>query len=207
MKGQGSTEELVSCQTCGLVQLAEAEPPPGSAAVCDRCNFVIQRRKPDSRNRTFCLALAAFILYWPANIFPIVKTEYWGMETDTTIFQGIKGLFEQGNYLVGSLVFCTSILTPGVKILGLLFLSLSLPWPRWRKFRTWLFKIIKFIDPWNMLEVTLLAMLVSIAELGEVATVHPGAGVFSFAAVVVLTICATITFDTRLIWDAEEEKK
>jgi paraquat-inducible protein A len=54
--------------------------------------------------------------------------------------------------------------------------------------------------------VTLLAMLVSIAELGEVATVHPGAGVFSFAAVVVLTICATITFDTRLVWDAGEEQ-
>ena len=52
-----------------------------------------------------------------------------------------------------------------------------------------------------MLEVTLLAILVSIAELGKIATVHPGAGVFSFAAVVVLTIAATLTFDPRLIWD------
>lgn len=199
-------EKVVSCQTCGLVQRMDAEPPTGSKVICPRCNFVIHRRKPDSRTRTFCLALAALILYFPANLFPIVTTEYWGMQERTTIFQGIKGLFEQGNFIVGSLVFTTSILTPGIKILGLLFLSITLPWRRWKRFRCWLFKIIKFIDPWNMLEVTLLAMLVSIAELGEVATVHPGAGVFSFAAVVVLTICATITFDTRLVWDAGEDQ-
>ncbi|MBJ6727843.1 paraquat-inducible protein A [Geomesophilobacter sediminis] len=198
-------EQIVSCQTCGLVQRMDAVLPEGTRAICPRCQFVIHRRKPDSRTRTFCLALAALILYFPANLFPIVQTDYWGMEEDTTIFQGIMGLFEQGNYFVGSLVFTTSILSPALKILGLLFLSLTLPWPRWKRLRAWVYKIIKIIDPWNMLEVTLLAMLVSIAELGEVATVHPGAGVFSFAAVVVLTICATITFDTRLLWDTEEK--
>jgi paraquat-inducible protein A len=200
-------EDVVTCPTCGLVQRMDAEIPDGSRVTCARCDFVIHRRKPDSRTRTFCLALAAFILYWPANLFPIVITHYWGREEQTTIFQGINGLFQQGNYFVGSLVFTTSILSPGLKILGLLFLAVTLPWPNWKKSRTWVYKIIQIIDPWNMLEVTLLAMLVSIAELGKVATVHPGSGVFSFAAVVVLTICATITFDTRLIWDAEEDKK
>jgi paraquat-inducible protein A len=200
-------EQIVTCQTCGLVQRMDDEPPSGSRASCARCDFTIHRRKPDSRNRTFCLALAALILYFPANMFPIVETDYWGMQEKTTIFQGISGLFEQGNYIVGSLVFTTSILTPALKIIGLLFLSLTLPWPRYKKLRTWVFKVIQIVDPWNMLEVTLLAILVSIAELGEIATVHPGAGVFSFAAVVVLTICATLTFDTRLVWDAGEEKQ
>ncbi|HJV33996.1 MAG TPA: paraquat-inducible protein A [Geomonas sp.] len=194
-------EEIVSCQTCGLLQ--EMEPPPeGYRATCPRCGFQIRRRKPDSRSRTLALALGALILYFPANIFPIVETEYWGMKTTTTIFQGIKGLYQQGNYLVGSLVFTTSILTPGLKILGLIFLCLTLNWPRWQKFRTWVYKIIQFIDPWNMLEVTLLSLLVAVAEIGKIATVHPGAGVFSFGAVVVLTIGATVTFDPRLVWDA-----
>jgi paraquat-inducible protein A len=47
---------------------------------------------------------------------------------------------------------------------------------------------------------------VALAEMGKVATVHPGAGVFSFAGVVVLTISATITFDPRLIWDSGREQ-
>jgi paraquat-inducible protein A len=199
-------DELVSCQTCGLLQ--QAEPVPrGYRALCARCGFELHSRKPDSRSRTLALALGAFILYFPANIYPIVQTEYWGMKEKTTIFQGIKGLFDQGNYLVGSLVFTTSMLTPGLKILGLIFLCLTLHWRRGQLFRTWVYKIIQIIDPWNMLEVTLLSMLVAIAEMGNIATVHPGAGVFSFGAVVVLTIGATITFDPRLLWDTPQEEK
>ena len=97
-------------------------------------------------------------------------------------------------------------MTPALKILSLLLLSLTINTPRWKKIRTWTYKIIQVVDPWNMLEVFLLAIVVSIVELGKVATVHPGAGVFSFGGVVVLTLCATITFDPRLVWDAPESK-
>ncbi len=62
--------------------------------------------------------------------------------------------------------------------------------------------MIRIIDPWNMLEVFLLAIADSMIEMGSVATVHPGAGVFSFAAVVALTLMATLSFDPRLLWDA-----
>ncbi len=196
-------EQIVACQTCGLIQRM-TPPPPGARATCARCGFEVYRTKPDSRSRTLALSLAALILYVPANLFPIVTTEYWGMVERTTIYQGVFGLFRQGNYFVGGLVFCTSILTPALKIIGLLFLCATASWPRWRRFRTWTYKIIRIIDPWNMLEVTLLAMLVAIAELGNLATVHPGAGVFSFAAVVVLTIGATLSFDPRLVWERKE---
>jgi paraquat-inducible protein A len=43
--------------------------------------------------------------------------------------------------------------------------------------------------------------------MGLVATVHPGRGVFSFAAVVVLTLMATLTFDPRLLWDNADKKE
>jgi paraquat-inducible protein A len=164
-------------------------------------------RKIDSRSRTLALALGAFVLYFPANLLPIVETDYWGMHERTTIFDGIHGLFQTGSYFVGCLVFTTSILSPALKIVGLLLLSLTLPWRRWSKFRAWVYKCIQIVDPWNMLEVTLLAILVSLAEMGKIATVHPGAGVFSFAGVVVLTICATIAFDPRLIWHSTEQKQ
>ncbi len=40
------------------------------------------------------------------------------------------------------------------------------------------YKVIRIIDPWNMLEVFLLSICVSMIEMGEVATVHPGRGRF-----------------------------
>jgi paraquat-inducible protein A len=116
-------------------------------------------------------------------------------------------LFAHQQYFIASLVFCASLLTPALKIIGLLFITLTLDWPHWKKTRTWIFKIISIIDPWNMLEVFLLAICVSMVELGEIATVHPGRGVFSFAVAVVLTLLATLSFDPRLLWDSAEEKK
>jgi len=200
------TEEIVTCRTCGLLQRM-TPLPAGTRAKCNRCNLEIRLRKPDSRSRTLALALGALALYFPANFLPIVETDYWGMHEKTTIFDGIHGLFQGGSYFVGTLIFTTSILTPALKILGLLLLSLTLRWRGWEKFRSCVYRIIQIVDPWNMLEVTMLAILVSLAEMGKIATVHPGAGVFSFAGVVVLTISATITFDPRLIWDAGKEEK
>lgn len=197
---------LVACQTCGLVQEV-GEIPQGSAAYCARCNFHLFHRRPDSRLRTLAFSLAALILYFPSNLYPIVTVEYHGLRSHTTILQGIRALFQGRQYFIACLVFFTSILSPALKIIGLLFLSLTIEWPRWEKARTWTYQVIRVIDPWNMLEVFLLAICVSVVEMGEVATVHPGRGVFSFAAVVVLTLMATLSFDPRLLWDSPEDKK
>ena len=199
-------DKVVACGTCGLVQ--EVDDVPRNAVVkCARCNFQIFHRRPDSRRRTLAFSLAAGILYFPANLYPIVDAEYQGQFVQTTIFQGIRSLWHDGQYFISGLVFCTSILTPALKIAGLIFIALTLDWDRFRKTRAWIYKIIRIIDPWNMLEVFLLAICVSMVEMGEVATVHPGRGVFSFAAVVVLTLFATFTFDPRLLWDPPEERK
>jgi len=199
-------EKLVACETCGLVQEVE-HVPKGSIVKCARCHFQIFHRRPNSRARTLAFSIAALLLYFPSNYYPIVTADYQGHIIHTTIFQGIQGLWTQKQYFIGSLVFCTSLLTPALKILGLIFLTLTLNSTGWEKTRTWVYKIIRLIDPWNMLEVVLLAMCVSMVELGELATIHPGRGVFSFAAVVVLTLLATLSFDSRLLWDSPAERK
>lgn len=199
-------DTIVACGVCDLVQRVESAPER-TKAYCARCGFRLLKRKPKSLTRTGALALAALILYFPANICPIVTTQYWGAEERTTIFDGIKGLFQTGEYPVGALVFTTSILTPALKILSLLALVVTIKWEKFPRFRSWVYRLIQIVDPWNMLEVYLLSILVAIAELGKVATVHPGAGVISFAAVVVLTISATYTFDPRLLWDSADKSR
>ncbi len=197
-------DTVVACQTCGLVQRLEPLPPRASAQ-CARCGFTLAKRKTHSLTRTGALALAALVLYFPANLFPIVTTEYWGAEERTTIFDGIRGLFQTGQWPIGCLVFTTSILTPIMKICGLLLLVVTIRSGKFHKLRSWVYRIIRIVDPWNMLEVYMLSILVAVAELGKIATVHPGFGVISFAAVVVLTVAATVTFDPRLIWENAPE--
>jgi paraquat-inducible protein A len=199
-------DKVVACGTCGLVQTVD-DVPPGSVAKCARCNFKLYYRRISSRTRTLAFSIAAAILFFPSNFYPIVTAFYQGQHTQTTIFQGIKSLWEHNQFFIGTLVFCTSILSPALKIAGMIFIAVTLDWPYWKKARTWIYKIICIIDPWNMLEVMLLAICVSLIEMGQVATVHPGRGVFSFAAVVVLTLLAALSFDPRLLWDSPAERK
>ena len=165
----------------------------GAVVKCARCNFQIFHRRVDSRTRTLAFSLAAAILYFPSNLYPIVTAEYQGQFVQTTVFQGIKALWEDEQYFISGLVFCTSMFTPALKIIGLIFITLRWIGSDCKKRGPGFIKIIRIIDPWNMLEVFLLAICVSMVEMGEVATVHPGRGVFSFAAVVVLTLLATLT--------------
>ena len=195
---------LVACETCGLVQQI-GTVPAGAVALCARCRFQLYKRRPDSRVRTIAFSLAALILYIPSNYYPVVTAQYHGQHSETTVYEGIKALFTHRQYLIACLVFCTSLLTPALKIIALLFIPLTLDMPRWRKARTWAYRLIRIIDPWNMLEVFLLAIVVSMAEMGRIATVHPGPGVLSFAAVVTLTLLATLSFDPRLLWDSESQ--
>ncbi len=195
-------QQLAACGACGLIQVVD--PVPSRAiAKCARCRLVLQRPKTDSRRRTLGLALAAFMLYLPANLWPILSAEYLGAREKTRIFDGIYALFLKGNYLVSGLVFTTSILVPGIQIVALLLLCLTLGGPGWQRFRTLTYRALQIINPWNMLPVTLLAVVVAFAELGQVATVHPEPGAFAFAGMVVLTTSASAAFDPQLIWEGD----
>jgi paraquat-inducible protein A len=63
-----------------------------------------------------------------------------------------------------------------------------------------MFRFIDIIGRWAMLDVFVLAVLVSLVKLQRLATVIPGKGLIAFTAVVVLTILASASFDPQLIW-------
>jgi paraquat-inducible protein A len=194
-------EEVVCCPTCGLVQEAEEAAPP-LVVECARCGSTIRERKTESLVPTVALALAALILYVPANVYPILRLERYGLYTENTVWQGVAELARLGYWFVATIVFCASIAVPLLKLAGLFYLAISaqLRTRRARRFRTRLYRLIDIVGPWAMLDVFLLAVLVALVRLGQLATVLPGRGLFAFTGVVVLTILATALFDPRLIW-------
>ena len=192
---------MVCCHVCGLVQRQEALGP-GMLAQCARCGARLGERKPNSLSRTAAFTLAALALYVPANVFPILRMDLYGVHSESTVWEGCKSLFQRGEMLVAVVVFLASMVIPFLKLLGLFFLVLTarFRFRRRRPMRTWIYRAIDLVGPWAMLDVFLLAILVSLVKLGELATVLPGPGLFAFSAVVVLTILASSSFDPTLIW-------
>ncbi len=198
-------DRVTACKTCGLLQRME-ELRPGTAAACCRCGSLLAERKIDSLRRTAAFSLAALILYIPANVYPILRMDYYGVYSESTVWDGCVTLFRNGQWIVAVIVFCASILVPLFKLLGLFYLvaTTRAGSVRRQRERTWIYRIIEVIGPWAMLDVFLLAALVALVKLEQLATVLPGPGLLAFASVVVLTILASASFDPASIWDEPE---
>ncbi len=142
-----------------------------------------------------------------SNIYPILRMDYYGAYSESTVWDGCVKLFQDGQWLVAVIVFLASILIPLFKLLGLFFLVVmtKVKSSRWRQERTWIYKIIDVIGPWAMLDVFLLAVLVALVKLEQLATVLPGPGLLAFTAMVVLTVLASASFDPKLIWDESDK--
>ena len=196
-------ENVIACETCGLVQRVEPLPR-GAAAECFRCGaFLGARTSRASLHATAALSLAALVLYVPANIYPILRMEFYGAHSDNTIWDGVVGLAQHNQWVVAAIVFMASLAVPLIKLAGLFFLVVSSLAGRGRRlrWRTNLYKLIDTVGPWAMLDVFLLAVLVSLVKLGQLATVVPGPGLFAFTGVVVFTMLASAAFDPKIIWE------
>ena len=195
--GDGGAGELRGCRMCGLVQWVPADLSR-QGAKCRRCGTLLDRYKAGSRVRTLALALAALALYAPANLYPVMSMDIMGQHSENTVWSGVVSLCQDGQYFIGTIVFVASILIPALKLMGLFFLALAgSRCPRWAK---WIYQIIGKIGPWAMLDVFLLAIAVALIKFGKFGHVSPGSGMIWFTLVVALTLLASASFDSRLIW-------
>ncbi len=195
-------DTIIACTACGLMQHAE-KLEPGTVAECCRCGTVISEHKARSLGRTAALSLAALILYVPANVYPILRMNYHGAHSESTVWDGCVTLFQNDQQLVAVIVFLASILIPILKLLGLFYLVVATKFgfAHRRQELTRIYKFIEVIGPWAMLDVFLLAILVALVKLQQLATILPGPGLLAFTSIVVLTILASASFDPKSIWD------
>jgi paraquat-inducible protein A len=203
-----SDTTVAYCHVCGQTH---SMPPlePGTVALCACCGSKLSRRARGSLHLTAALSLAALILYVPANVFPILRIEIYGARTENTVWQGCQRLYHDGDWFIAAVVFLASIFVPLVKLLGL-FMLVFTSWLHLRsgkQWRMWTFKFIDTIGRWAMLDVFVVAVLVSLVKLRRLATIMPGKGLFAFCCVVVLTLLASACFDPRLISNHSEDSR
>jgi len=199
---RGADLGLVACETCELVMRA----PANVDGKCPRCGDDVGC-DPWTSSRAWAFLIAAAILYIPANTFPIMHTEQFPLRRDDTILSGAGYLWDQGSWDLAVLVFAASICVPLVKIvaLGLLLVTSRRP-STWRqRGRTTLYRVLEVIGHWSMLDVFVVSLLTAMVQLGRFAQIEPGPAVLPFAAVVVLTMLASASFDPRSIWTAPPE--
>ena len=190
---------LISCKNCHKVY----EKENYDDFVCTRCNHKVRKRIKDSLQVSLSLTICAILLYIPAMVYPIMEVTKLGVNIESTILEGVISFLEYENYFIAFVVFTASIVIPMIKLMGLLFIfiSLKINVKMQNKTKILIFKFIEAIGKWSMIDIYVIAILASVVQLDEVFNIKGGIAATSFALMVILTMIAAHRFDTRIIWD------
>lgn len=190
----------IACHECDLIQRVEAVPI-GRAARCRRCGCVLIRRKPDSLQRPLAFTLAALFFFIMANINPIMVLNIEGQVQAATLIAGTRTLYQEGMWLLALVVLVTSIVAPMAQISGMLYVLLPLSFNLRPPIGVKVFRWIRQVQPWGMMEVFLLGILISVVKLAKMAEIIPGMALYSIGALIFVLAASTASLDPHQIWE------
>jgi paraquat-inducible protein A len=197
-------ESFIACHECDLVHRVKPLPKKGIAN-CIRCGAVLYRHKPNSLERTLALSAAGLVLFVLANSFPFLALKMEAQVHQTNLITGIKVLYTQGMQGLAVVVLLTTILAPLAQLLGMLYLLLPLRHNRVPPKFAPIFRFVRGLETWSMMEVFMLGILVSVVKLAKMAQIVPGIAIFSFFGLIVVLAAATVSLDPHKIWDRWEK--
>lgn len=204
-KPRGGPHRAV-CHFCDT--LHEALPlPEGTAARCKCCGAVLYQNRPASLVRATAFSLTSLILMGLMHFFPFLVMDAGSVRTTLNLSSASMALFDQGNPILGTALVLFTIAAPVALALGLIYVCGPLLYGRVAPGGFFVAKWLNRMEPWNMIEVFLLGVLVSLLKLGKVADVHFGLGFWAFGVLMFCMAAAVASIDRDELWDRLEVAK
>lgn len=193
------TEKVVACHDCSrLVHIPHMVEKAN--VLCARCGARFKSSTSDTTEKTLALAFTSLVLFILANIYPFLAMRLEGFSQETNLISGVLKLYHQNFPGLALLVLLTIFILPLFQILGLIYITLPIrlgfiPWKA-----ASIFKTILHLQPWIMLEVYMLGILVSLIKLAKMASIVPGFAAVVYMALIVVLTAAMAGFNPQDIW-------
>ena len=191
---------LIACHECDLLQ-REIALPPGEVVLCRRCGAELYRSAHKSLDKPLAFLLTAAVVLIVANAYPIVGLEIQGSSNETTLFGASHALWNQGMEAIGVLVFLTTFLVPAVELTIMGYLLLSLQSGRRPAGLAVMMRVLQHVNPWGMVEVFILGVIVALVKLTHYGTLIPDLALWAFGVLTLLLAATASSFDVRDVWD------
>lgn len=197
---------MAACHFCDTLHEA-AHVPEGTAARCQRCGAVLYQNRPASLVRASAFSLAALVLMVVVHSFPFLTLDAATIRRHLTLVNAAMALVHEGAPLLGGSIVLFTIVAPLMLAGGSIYVCAPLMFGR---IAPGAFQVAKWMyrsEPWNMVEVFLLGVLVSLLKLAKVADVHFGTGFWAFAGLMLCMAAAVAAIDRNELWDRMEVAK
>ncbi len=195
------SEQHIACPSCdSLVTVPVLQH--GEAAYCHFCNFPLSQRNFHEADHVIAYALSALVLLTVACDFPFLTLREAGAESIMTLFNTPIALHRFGMHLLAVMVSLFILLLPLAVMVMTLLLYIPLYWGRpvpWLRFTArWVFAL----QVWCMVDVFLIAVLVSLVKLVEMAHIDLGIGFWAYVAFTFAFTLMLSSMDRLACWSA-----
>jgi paraquat-inducible protein A len=168
---------------------------------------VLIRNKPKSFQRPLALLLAGVMLFVMFNAFPFLTFKKEGLEHQTHVVSGIRQLADQGMEALAALVALNLIIIPGLHLLASLYVLVPVSLNRRVPGMFSVFRYMRLLQPWHMVEIFMLGVLVSMVKLAKMAQIIPGVAVYSLTAFIFVMAAASAAIDPHEVWQRWEDPR
>ncbi|MRI34839.1 paraquat-inducible protein A [Endozoicomonas sp. OPT23] len=207
MLSDRETAPLIACEECGIV----VEVPvvePGQKAVCPRCRHTLTKVSYNQFHTMMACVIASLIMLVLSLSFSFLSFSVQGLSQQIKLLHAAEILSLNQNALLGSLLFITVVVLPAIYLstLGYLYGKAAQSAKSGLKKRAlhrciimcrWLF----FIQPWLMVDVFLVGVLVSLIKIASLADVALGSSFWAFCAFAILMVKCLSMVDRFWLWN------
>lgn len=191
--------EVMVCHECDLlVKIPYIKE--GNSVYCPRCKGVLIKHFRRRLLPSLLISLSGLLLFFPANFLPIMTLSILGNNGENTMVKGVFRLAHDGYWWMAALVLFCSILVPLIKFLLVFFVSFRAYFRIWGMDVIYALRMHKKLEAWGMLDVYLIAILLSYIKLMDMGDIVIDIGLFCFISFLLMDILVTTRFEPREIW-------
>jgi len=191
---------VIACHECDLLQ-REIELPPGGVARCVRCGAKLYSTANRSIDYTLALTLTAAVVFILANAYPIIGLQIQTTRNDTSLISAVHTLWNQEMRIVALLVFFTTFLVPLVALASMIHILLALKLGRKPAGFSIIMRILQQFNPWGMVEVFIIGVIVALVKLTHYGSLIPGIALWSLGILTLLMAATASTFNIHDVWN------
>ncbi|GAA5646079.1 paraquat-inducible protein A [Vibrio proteolyticus] len=202
-----TSQHLIACEECGLVVDIPAVAA-GQKAQCPRCHHTLLKQPTNPYQRPIAYAITCLITLILSVSFPFMSFSVKGLTQEITLLHSVKTLEQFQNSLLASLLLATVIVLPAIYICCLLYLHLKAlhfrrhpPNPKQRHTTKLICRVLFQVEPWLMVDVFLIGVLVSLIKIASLADIGMGTSFWAFCVYTVLVVKCISMVDKSWLWD------
>ena len=194
-------ENVTACNECD--QLHRIPPlKAGKRFKCVRCDCVLLNVHKHVEPRLLGMAFSSLLMLFFSLTFPFLSFSSSGFEHEVTLYEIVTVLIRQDHLILSIIISLVLFVFPVVYLSAILGLVLSFHNHYFNaSLKRNLIRWVVVIQPWLMVDVFLVGILVALVKMNSLADIEFGLSFLAFCAYAVLLLKTVCLVDRRWLWN------